>query len=203
MFGWLFLFKYAIISLPLVIAGGTFVADTIEESILCSAIWTFCIHNTKAFMLKKVRTASHPYNNRHRQAPSTHTDKQAVRTMKLRTMFDYPRVHIGYHAPEQNWRFCCLRTFQFYYAVFSARIHTSKLNIFSQTIKVSDCFLQYSVFIWQSYTLKVPNLVSAKFISFFNRINQIINKKYSIKICLSRKVSVLLYSAFYLKHKYK
>ena len=46
----------------------------------------------------------------------------------------------------------------------SARIHTSKLNIFSQTIKVSDCFLQYSVFIWQNYTFKMPTLVRMKFI---------------------------------------
>ena len=42
----------------------------------------------------------------------------------------------------------------------SARIHTSKLNIFSRTIKVSDCFLQYSVFIWQNYTSKMPKAVS-------------------------------------------
>ena len=34
-------------------------------------------------------------------------------------MFDYPRVHFECHAPEQNWRFCCLRTFQFYYVVRS------------------------------------------------------------------------------------
>ena len=46
----------------------------------------------------------------------------------------------------------------------SHRKHISKLNIFSQTIKVSDCFLQYSVFIWQNYTLIMPKLVSVKFI---------------------------------------
>lgn len=41
--------------------------------------------------------------------------------MKLRTMFDYPRVHFECHALEQNWRFCCLRTFQFYYVVRSTQ----------------------------------------------------------------------------------
>ena len=150
MFGWLFfLIKYAIISLPLIIAGGTFVADTIEESILCSAFWTFCIHNTKAFMLiKKVRTASHPYNNRHRQAPSTHTDKQAVRTMKSRTMFDYPRVHFECHAPEQNWRFCCLRTFQFCYVMYFPQEVLIKIkHFFANYQSFGLLFILYGSFI--------------------------------------------------------
>ena len=91
-----------------------------------------------------MRTASHPYNNRHRQAPSTHTDKQAVRTMKSRTMFDYPRVHFECHAPEQNWRFCCLRTFQFCYVMYFPQEVLIKIKHFSQTIKVLDCFLFYT-----------------------------------------------------------
>jgi hypothetical protein len=118
------------------------------------------LHNGILFRLIKVRTASHPYNNRHRQAPGTHTDKQAVRTMKLRTMFDYPRVHFECHAPEQNWRFCCLRTFKFYYIMRSTQGTPYKIKHFSQTIKVSDCFLQYSVFIWQNYIPTMSNLVS-------------------------------------------
>ena len=93
-----------------------------------------------------MRTASNPYNNRHRQAPSTHTDKQAVRTMKSRTMFDYPRVHFECHAPEQNWRFCCLRTFQFCYVMYFPQEVLIKIKHFSQIIKVSDCFLLYTAY---------------------------------------------------------
>ena len=112
-----------------------------------------------------MRTASYPYNNRHRQAPSTHTDKQAVRTMMIANNFDYPRVHFECHTPEQNWRFCCLRTFQFYYVLHSfTRMH-SKVNHFSQIIKVLDCFLLYpGYFRPQNYTFKLPTLVRMKFI---------------------------------------
>ena len=102
------------IGLPLIIAARALIAFAIKESIFTSAFWTFYIHNLNYFrLIKKCAPQVHLYNNRHRQAPSTHTNKQAVRTKMIANNFDYPRVHIESHAPEQNWRFCCLRTFQF------------------------------------------------------------------------------------------
>lgn len=113
-----------------------------------------------------MRTASHPYNNRHRQAPSTHTDKQAVRTIKWRTMFVILVYISSATHPNKIGGFVVRGLFRSFMSCASHRKHISKLNIFSQTIKVSDCFLQYSVFIWQNYTLKMPNLVSVKLFSY-------------------------------------
>ena len=109
-----------------------------------------------------MRTASHPYNNRHRQAPSTHTDKQAVRTIGGEQCLIILVYTSSAKHPNKIGGFVVRGLFCSNMQGVSARIHTSKLNIFSQTIKVSDCFLQYSVFIWQNYTLKIPNLVSVK-----------------------------------------
>ena len=111
-----------------------------------------------------MRTASHPYNNRHRQAPGTHTDKQAVRTIGGEQCL---LSSCTLRVPSTRTKLAVLLLEDFSVLILqcvSARIHTSKLNIFSQTIKVSDCFLQYSVFIWQSYTLKMPTHVRVKFI---------------------------------------
>ena len=109
-----------------------------------------------------MRTASNPYNNRHRQAPCTHTDKQAVRTIGGEQCL----IILGYTSsakhPNKIGGFVVRGLFSSFMSCASHRKHTSKLTIFSQTIKVSDCFLQYSVFIWQNYTLKIPNLVSVK-----------------------------------------
>ena len=112
-----------------------------------------------------MRTASPPYNNRHRQAPSTHTDKQAVRTIGGEQCLIILVYTSSAKHPNKIGGFVVRGLFSSNMQCVSARIHTSKLNIFSQTIKVSDCYLQYSVFIWQNYTLKMPNLVSMKFIS--------------------------------------
>ena len=112
-----------------------------------------------------MRTASHPYNNRHRQAPSTHTDKQAVRTIGGEQCLIILVYTSSAKHPNKIGGFVVRGLFSSNMQCVSARIHTSKLNIFSQTIKVSDCFLQYSVFIWQNYTLKIPNLVSVKLFS--------------------------------------
>lgn len=112
-----------------------------------------------------MRTASHPYNNRHRQAPSTHTDKQAVRTIGGEQCLIILVYTSSAKHPNKIGGFVVRGLFSSNMQCVSARIHTSKLNIFSQTIKVSDCFLQYSVFIWQNYTHKMPNLVRVKFIS--------------------------------------
>ena len=109
-----------------------------------------------------MRTASHPYNNRHRQAPSTHTDKQAVRTIGGEQCLIILVYTSSATHSNKIGGFVVRGLFSSNMQCVSARIHTSKLNIFSQTIKVSDCFLQYSVFIWQNYTLKMPNLVSVK-----------------------------------------
>ena len=112
-----------------------------------------------------MRTASHPYNNRHRQAPSTHTDKQAVRTIGGEQCLIILVYTSSARHPNKIGGFVVRGLFSSNMQCVSARIHTSKLNIFSQTIKVSDCFLQYPVFIWQNYTIKIPNLVRVKFIS--------------------------------------
>lgn len=116
-----------------------------------------------------MRTASHPYNNRHRQAPSTHTDKQAVRTMKLRTMFDYPRVHFECHAPEQNWRFCCLRTFQFFYAMRSTKGTHLKIKHFFANYQSFG--LLFTIFNFSLAKLHPQNAKSrqGKFLSQKNR----------------------------------
>ena len=112
-----------------------------------------------------MRTASHPYNNRHRQAPSTHTDKQAVRTIGgEQCLIILVYISSATH-PNKIGGFVVRGLFSSNMQCVSARIHTSKLNIFSQTIKVSDCFLQYSVFIWQNYTLIMPKLVSVNLFS--------------------------------------
>ena len=113
-----------------------------------------------------MRTASHPYNNRHRQAPSTHTDKQAVRTIGGEQCLIILVYTSSAKHPNKIGGFVVRGLFCSNMQCVSARIHTSKLNIFSQTIKVSDCFLQYAVFIWQNYTLKMPNLVSVKLFSY-------------------------------------
>ena len=113
-----------------------------------------------------MRTASHPYNNRHRQAPSTHTDKQAVRTIGgEQCLIILVYISSATH-PNKIGGFVVRGLFSSFMSCESHRKHISKLNIFSQTIKVSDCFLQYSVFIWQNYTLKMPNLVSVKLFSY-------------------------------------
>lgn len=112
-----------------------------------------------------MRTASLPYNNRYRQAPSTHTDKQAVRTIGgEQCLIILVYISSAMH-PNKIGGFVVRGLFRSFMSCASHRKHISKLNIFSQTIKVSDCFLQYSVFIWQNYTLKMPNLVSVKLFS--------------------------------------
>ena len=109
-----------------------------------------------------MRTASHPYNNRHRQAPSTHTNKQAVRTIGgEQCLIILVYISSATH-PNKIGGFVVRGLFSSFMSCASHRKHISKLNIFSQTINVSDRFLQYSVFIWQNYTLKMPNLVSVK-----------------------------------------
>ena len=113
-----------------------------------------------------MRTASHPYNNRHRQAPSTHTDKQAVRTIGGEQCLIILVYTSSAKHPNKIGGFVVRGLFSSFMSCASHRKHISKLNIFSQTIKVSDCFLQYSVFIWQNYTLKMPNLVSVKLFSY-------------------------------------
>ena len=111
-----------------------------------------------------MRTASHPYNNRHRQAPSTHTNKQAVRTLGgEQCLIILVYISSATH-PNKIGGFVVRGLFSSFMSCASHRKHISKLNIFSQTIKVSDCFLQYSVFIWQNYTLKMPTHVRVKFI---------------------------------------
>jgi hypothetical protein len=110
-----------------------------------------------------VRTASYPYNNRHRQAPSTHTDKQAVRTIGGEQCLIILVYTSSAKHPNKIGGFVVRGLFSSNMQCVSARIHTSKLNIFSRTIKVSDCFLQYSVFIWQNYILKLPKYDRLKF----------------------------------------
>ena len=112
-----------------------------------------------------MRTASHPYNNRHRQAPGTHTDKQAVRTIGGEQCLIILVYTSSAKHPNKIGGFVVRGLFRSFMSCASHRKHISKLNIFSQTIKVSDCFLQYSVFVWQNYTLKIPNLVSVKLFS--------------------------------------
>ena len=122
-----------------------------------------------------MRTASHPYNNRHRQALSTHTDKQAVRTIGgEQCLIILVYISSATH-PNKIGGFVVRGLFCSNMQCVSSRIHTSKLNIFSQTIKVSDCFLQYSVFIWQSYTLKMPKLVSVNLFPYkFIQLAQVV-----------------------------
>ena len=112
-----------------------------------------------------MRTASYPYNNRHRQAPSTHTDKQAVRTIGGEQCLIILVYTSSAKHPNKIGGFVVRGLLSSTILCISHRKHTSKLNIFSQTIKVSDCFLQYSVFIWQNYTLKMPKLVSVNLFS--------------------------------------
>ena len=111
-----------------------------------------------------MRTASYPYNNRHRQAPCTHTDKQAVRTIGGEQCLIILVYTSSAKHPNKIGGFVVRGLFSSNMQCVPQREHTSKLNIFSQTIKVSDCFLQYSVFIWQNYTFKMPTLVRMKFI---------------------------------------
>ena len=93
-----------------------------------------------------MRTASHPYNNRHRQAPSTHTDKQAVRTIGgEQCLIILVYISSATH-PNKIGGFVVRGLFSSFMSCASHRKHTSKLNIFSQTIKVSDCFLSSSVY---------------------------------------------------------
>ena len=93
-----------------------------------------------------MRTASIPYNNRHRQAPCTHTDKQAVRTIGgEQCLIILVYISSATH-PNRIGGFVVRGLFSSNMQCVPARIHTSKLNIFSQTIKVSDCFLSSSVY---------------------------------------------------------
>lgn len=93
-----------------------------------------------------MRTASNPYNNRHRQAPCTHTDKQAVRTIGgEQCLIILVYISSATH-PNRIGGFVVRGLFSSFMSYVSHRKHTSKLNIFSQTIKVSDCFLSSSVY---------------------------------------------------------
>lgn len=87
-----------------------------------------------------MRTASHPYNNRHRQAPSTHTDKQAVRTIGGEQCLILLVYISSATHPNKIGGFVVRGLFSSFMSCASHRKHTSKLNIFSQTIKVSDCY---------------------------------------------------------------
>ena len=91
-------------------------------------------------VIKKVRTTSHPYNTRHRQAPSTHTDKQAVRTIGGEQCLIILVYTSSAKHPNKIGGFVVRGLLSSTILCISHRKHTSKLNIFSQTIKVSDCF---------------------------------------------------------------
>ena len=120
-------------------------------------------------LIKKVRTASHPYNNRHRQAPSTHTDKQAVRTIGGEQCLIILVYTSSAKHPNKIGGFVVRGLLNSTILCISHRERTSKLNIFSQTIKVSDCFLFYTAH--SSAKLHPQNAKSrqGKFLSQKNR----------------------------------
>lgn len=68
---------------------------------------------------KKCGAAVYHTDNRHRQAPCTHMDKQAVRTIEVcepRCLFIPCTISIKL---KQNWRFCCLGILRFTFSIFS------------------------------------------------------------------------------------
>ena len=89
---------------------------------------------------KKVRTASYPYNNRHRQAPSTHTDKQAVRTIGGEQCLIILVYISSAKHPNKIGGFVVRGLFSSKMLCTPAEIHAPKLNIFRELSKFRTAF---------------------------------------------------------------
>ncbi len=109
-----------------------------------------------------MRTASYPYNNRHRQAPSTHTDKQAVRTIGGEQCLIILVYTSSAKHPNKIGGFVVRGLFSSSMQCVPQREHTSKLNIFRKLSKFRTAFYSIRLIHRQSYTLKMPNHVRVK-----------------------------------------
>ena len=111
-----------------------------------------------------MRTASHPYNNRHRQAPSTHTDKQAVRTIGGEQCLIILVYTSSTTHPNKIGGFVVRGLFSSSMQCVPQREHTPKLNIFRKLSKFQTAFYSIRLIHRQNYTSKMPTLVRMKFI---------------------------------------